>query len=113
MIETAPLPAEAVAEQTAVETQPTAFYRAKPTERRLVKLTPEQQARWDSEWKKREAKIHQRYRNMRRDLMDTAGLLQQVTERFMDRLSPGDSAAIFEGVAAIRKEYADGRNTNR
>jgi hypothetical protein len=88
------------------------FYRPKPrqergkfTARERVRFTPDQQAVFDREWRKREAKIRRQYDGLRRDLLDTVAVTQQVLELCKDRISLDDEVAIRDGLREIQKEY--------
>ncbi len=69
----------------------------------------EQQKRFDRAFGKREAKLRSEYEpklaRVIGDLLDTAGLLEQLLERCGDRLSPEDVTSIRRGIEEIRSEH--------
>ena len=94
-------PMDTVLEQpVGVEAQP------EVNEERVATFTDAQQALFNKAFRKREAALWRKYiEPMRRDLLDTLGLLEQVYVRAIDRLSVEDAQAIETGIAEIKKQY--------
>lgn len=95
----------AAAEQIAIEVKPEAQEESGAFDTRQPLFSEKQQAAFDAAFRKMHARLIRRYEPIRNDLMDTLGLLEQVFERAVDRLSDADARAIAEGIAAIKLAY--------
>jgi len=97
---------ETLEQPSVIDAQPEheAFYRPRHDR---VRFTPQQQEAFDKAFRRREAKLRQRYEPIIRDLMDTVEVTQQLLERCKDRICAEDQVAILDGLQAMRKEYGE------
>ncbi|MGB9072735.1 MAG: hypothetical protein WCC22_08685 [Terriglobales bacterium] len=76
-------------------------------------FTAEQQEIFNRAFAKRERKVRAEYESMRRDLLETVALLEQLLPRCRDRIGIEDQRAILNGVNAIRLEYEEHRKCQK